>query len=232
MLTVLTPLARKRAMSLGLAALVTITLAGCAAPSYRPAGMVKQENRSSSDEPYGMGYSETELADDRYAVCFDGRGNKDQVLDLSDTINDPDQEPGVVITAALLSFLVNGTHAGVVSHHVTDYENMARLRAAEVTLARGYTHFVIESDKASNITVNSDGQLCNDDSLKGCDKDHAEDVSLVTLQIRLLKSPDSSVQGVLDAKSTYNSLASKYKKSLPGDPSWRLVDSGYRCGSI
>lgn len=186
MLTALTPHpARRRAFSLGLAALVTVTLAGCGVPfiPYQPFG---DSNAfyffGDETETYG-GYTETELADDQYAVCFQGSGHSSQEIQIAAD------------------------------------EDMARLRAAEVTLERNYTHFVIESNKTSIMSVGYD---CDD---SGC---YYEDTPLVTLHIKLLKSPDSSVTGALDAKSIDDSLALKYKKPLFS--SYNAANPGYKCG--
>jgi len=129
---------------------------------------------------------------------------------------------------------------------LTGYENKARLRAAEITLAQGYTHFVIQSDKTSSVTADDNGELCaSHDNCPGpmllpVDESGnlelvtvyaSDEATLVTLHIQLLKSPDSSVAGALDAKSIYDSLAPKYKETLPTFGT-RTYDPGYTCGNI
>jgi hypothetical protein len=161
----------------------------------------------------GFGYSETKLADDEYDVCFAGKTSS--IIHYTDPVSKKD---------------------------TANYEDKARLRAAEVTLVLGYKYFVIESDKVSPVSMDREGQLCsttgNDDcSGTFCDDDgYCEDVDLsqgsviVTLHIKLLKSLDSSVSGALDAQSIYNSLAPKYKIPLP--TSYKTINPGYTCGNI
>ena len=188
MLTALTHTARRRALSLGLAALVTVTFAGCGSiiTPYQPFGF--QYNFGIFAPDGAGGYFETELADDQYAVCFEGFAG---------------QTP------------MKGTLA--------DDKNVVRLRAAEITLEQNYTHFVIESDKTSEVYVD---QVCNERG--SCYEDEpVYQQPLVTLHIKLLKSPGSSVPGAIDAKSLYDSLAPKYKKPLSH---YQGYWPGFECG--
>jgi len=191
MLTALTHTTRRRALSLGLSALVAVTFAGCTVPTpYQPYGVVRPRHplldQLAFRWTFAGGYWETELADDQYAICFIG---------LADN------------NAAKTTYAAAS-------------EDIVRLRAAEITLEQNYTHFVIESDKHNIVHVDWE---CGD--TYDCD---GYDDALVTLHIKLLKSPDSSVPGAINAKSLYDSLAPIYKKPL--SPSYINLAPGFTCG--